>query len=226
MTDEIKPTTTSTPTTSYEFTNMHSLHHRTVTSKVPLSHYMTTLKIETHTSRLLNKITAPNVFNTTLHETSLLTHFNTELQRTKSSINQFTLTTHSTSHTTLSSFNASFLHDSNVSLTSNDPTTISTTRVFNMTDLTTAALEPRNVTDSLSDTTSLGTKHDQLIYIYIISPIVIICMLLSLYVVFKKRSKSQHQPNNHIRMNIYRNPINTPIDGSNDDIDDSIEFEL
>lgn len=48
----------------------------------------------------------------------------------------------------------------NVSMTSNDSTSILTNPVFNMTDLTTTAVEPGIVTNSLNVTDSLGTKHD------------------------------------------------------------------
>lgn len=114
VTDGMKATTTLTnsATTSDEFTNMHSSHHRTVTSQPPIVHDLSSSEIKTHTSRLLKEITTPNVFTATFQKTTSLTPISTDLQETTPLNNQFTSRTHSLSRTTL--------HESNVSLTSND----------------------------------------------------------------------------------------------------------
>lgn len=187
-TNGINPTTTTTysPTISDEFTNIHSFDQSTVTSKSPLLHDLPSLKNEPSTSHLSNEITTPHVFNISHHKTTLLAHFSTESQETTPPIIQSTTVTHGITRTTLSSASSSFLHDYNVSMTSNDSTSILTNPVFNMTDLTTTAVEPGIVTNSLNVTDSLGTKHDQLIYIIIATSIFFICTFLSVYVVIKK----------------------------------------
>lgn len=84
MTDGMKATTTLTnsATTSDEFTNMHSSHHRTVTSQPPIVHDLSSSEIKTHTSRLLKEITTPNVFTATFQKTTSLTPISTDLQET------------------------------------------------------------------------------------------------------------------------------------------------
>lgn len=217
VTDGMKATTTLTnsATTSDEFTNMHSSHHRTVTSQPPIVHDLSSSEIKTHTSRLLKEITTPNVFTATFQKTTSLTPISTDLQETTPLNNQFTSRTHSLSRTTL--------HESNVSLTSNDLTTV-------LTDLTTATLHQRNVTDSSIDRNSLGTKQDQMLYVYIITPILFICTLLSVYALIKKRNKKRHrhtsqQPNNYHQMYQIQNPIYIHNDDSVDDKEESDEVE-
>lgn len=161
----------------------------------------------------------PHGFNTTHHKTTLLAHISTELQETTPPIIQSTPVTRSITRTTLSSASSSFLHDYNVSMTSNDSTAILTTPVFNMTDLTTAVLEPGIVTSSLNVTDALGTKHGQLIYMIIIALILFICTLLSVYVVIKKNR-------NYQRMHILHHPSNTHIELNDEPEDSVIEFEL
>lgn len=169
---------------------------------------------------LLLLITTPHVFNISHHKTTLLAHFSTESQETTPPIIQSTTVTHGITRTTLSSASSSFLHDYNVSMTSNDSTSILTNPVFNMTDLTTTAVEPGIVTNSLNVTDSLGTKHDQLIYIIIATSILFICTFLSVYVVIKKKR-------NYQRMHVLHHPSNSHIDYLNDEPEDSvIEFEL
>lgn len=221
-TNGINPTTTTTysPTISDEFTNIHSFDQSTVTSKSPLLHDLPSLKNEPSTSHLSNEITTPHVFNISHHKTTLLPHFSTESQETTPPIIQSTTVTHGITRTTLSSASSSFLHDYNVSMTSNDSTSILTNPVFNMTDLTTTAVEPGIVTNSLNVTDSLGTKHDQLIYIIIATSILFICKILSVYVVIKKKR-------NYQRMHVLHHPSNSHIDYLNDEPEDSvIEFEL
>lgn len=181
-------TTTYSPTISDEFTNIHSFDQSTVTSKSPLLHDLPSLKNEPSTSHLSNEITTPHVFNISHQKTTLLAHFSTESQETTPPIIQSTTVTHGITRTTLSSASSSFLHDYNVSMTSNDSTSILTNPVFNMTDLTTTAVEPGIVTNSLNVTDFLGTKHDQLIYIIIATSILFICTFLSVYVVIKKKN--------------------------------------
>lgn len=108
-------------------------------------------------------------------------------------------------------------------MTSNDLTTV-------LTDLTTATLHQRNVTDSSIDRNSLGTKQDQILYVYIITPILFICTLLSVYALIIKRNKKRHrhtsqQPNNYHQMYQIQNPIYIHNDDSVDDKEESDEVE-
>lgn len=145
------------------------------------------------------KITTANVWNATLHVSAWSTQSNSKVSLTqsvkkytpliKNSTKSMPGMTRFTSIDTFQSRNSPSPHDINQSKTLTD---LDFNQSTTLTDLVTAAIHPKNTIVS-GNTESLGTKHNQLLYIFCVPFLLLACFFI--YLIrrhFIRRRKHKH----------------------------------
>lgn len=165
-------------------------------NSTPIPHETTSSENE---SLALFPITSPNDFTATMHDSTPLTQ----------SVKQTTpLIKHSTNISSVMTTNASL---PSAATSSSHYFTVTS----NLTDLTTADIQTRITTIGTKNTESLGTNHDQLLYILFCVPLLILaCFIINII----KRNFNRRRKHIHVTQHV--------SDRENDDTDEVMMFEM
>lgn len=165
-------------------------------NSTPIPHETTSSENE---SLALFPITSPNDFTATMHDSTPLTQ----------SVKQTTpLIKHSTNISSVMTTNASL---PSAATSSSHYFTVTS----NLTDLTTADIQTRITTIGTKNTESLGTNHDQLLYILFCVPLLILACFI-IYII--KRNFNRRRKHIHVTQHV--------SDRENDDTDEVMMFEM